>query len=255
MTEQEYRQAEGVNKSTLWELRKSPAHYQYILTHQREDTPALRIGRAIHSAVLTPTAYKREWTVIPADIDRRTKAGKEEYAAFMEQNKGKEILTSEEAETVMQIAKAIKRNKAVSELLKGTRREKPIFWTNDGGIPCKCRIDAMKTGIVIDLKTTTDASTDAFTREALKYGYDVQAAHYLDGYQTTQGGKMPKWYFIAVEKAEPYAINIIKAGLDFIDHGILRRNQLFQLLEECKETNRYPDYGTNEMIMPKWAEG
>ena len=50
MTEQEYRQAEGVNKSTLWELRKSPAHYQYILTHQREDTPALRIGSPFRCA-------------------------------------------------------------------------------------------------------------------------------------------------------------------------------------------------------------
>ena len=254
MTEQEYRQAEGVNKSTLWELRKSPAHYQYILNHPREDTPAFRIGRAIHAAVLTPTAYKRDWAVIPAEIDRRTKAGKEEYALFMEQNAGKEILTADEAETVRSLSKAVRRNQAVSELLKGTRREKPLFWSNDDGILCKCRVDAMKDGIMIDLKTTTDASTDAFVREALRFGYDVQAAHYLDGYQNKIGGKMPKWYFIAVEKAEPYAINIIRAGLDFIDHGIVRRNQLLKTLTECRERKCFPDYGTNEMIMPKWAE-
>ena len=254
MTEKEYRAAEGVNKSTLWELRKSPAHYQYILTHQREDTQAFKIGRAIHAAVLTPTAYKREWSVIPEGIDRRTKAGKEEYQAFMEANNGKEILTAEEAEQVRSIAKAVRKNKAVSYLLKGTRREKPLFWTNEDGIRCKCRVDAMKDGIIIDLKTTTDASTEAFTREALKFGYDVQAAHYIDGYQNTQKGKPPKWFFIVVEKSEPYAINIIRAGLDFVDHGIVRRNKLLETLTECRENQYFPDYGTNDMIMPKWAE-
>lgn len=255
MTEQEYRQAEGVNKSTLWEIRKSPAHYRFILTHQREDTQALKIGRAIHAAVLTPTAYKRNWVIIPSDIDRRTKAGKEEYALFMEVNKNKETLSADEAETVRSIAKAVRKSKAVIDLLKGTRREKPLFWTNDKGILCKCRVDAMRDGIMIDLKTATDASTEAFTREALKYGYDVQAAHYIEGYEHTQNGKTPKWYFIVVEKVEPYAVNILKAGYDFIDHGIIRRNQLLQTLTECTQANEYPDYGTNEIIMPRWAEG
>ena len=254
MTEKEYRQADGVNKSTLWELRKSPAHYQYILTHQREDTPSLRLGRAIHASILTPTAYRKQWAIIPDGIDRRTKAGKEEYAIFLDQNAEKELLTAEEAETVRKITKAVKKNKTVSELLKKTKREKSLFWTNEDGILCKCRVDAMKDGIIIDLKTTTDASTDSFAREALKYGYDVQTAHYIDGYQTTQGGKTPKWYFIAVEKTEPFAINIIRAGLDFIDHGIVRRNQLLKTLSECREKQFFPDYGENDLIMPKWAE-
>lgn len=254
MTEKEYRQAEGVNKSTLWELRKSPAHYRYCLTHDREDTPALRIGRAIHAAVLTPTAFKREWAVIPARIDRRTKTGKEEYALFMQENEGKEFLSDDESELVKRISKAVRGNKAAAALLKGTKREKPLFWTNDDGIRFKCRADALKAGIMIDLKTTTDASTEAFTREALKYGYDVQAAHYIEGYQYMNGGKVPAWYFIAVEKAEPFAVNIIKAGLDFIDHGIVRRNRLIDSLKECWNTEQYPDYGINEMIMPKWAE-
>ena len=42
MTEKEYRSAEGVNKSTLWNLRRSPAHYKYFLDHPQEDTAAFR---------------------------------------------------------------------------------------------------------------------------------------------------------------------------------------------------------------------
>ena len=47
MTEQEYRRAEGVNKSSLWNLMRSPAHYKYYLENQREDTQAYKFGRAV----------------------------------------------------------------------------------------------------------------------------------------------------------------------------------------------------------------
>ena len=38
MTEQEYRAHQGINKSTLWEIKRSPAHYKYLLEHPIEDT-------------------------------------------------------------------------------------------------------------------------------------------------------------------------------------------------------------------------
>lgn len=255
MTEQEYRAAEGVNKSTLWNLMRSPAHYKYYLDHQREDTAAYKFGRAVHAAILTPTAYKRDFVVIPEGIDRRTKAGKEEYQAFIDSAAGKEILTAEDAETVKAIVSAFKKNRDAMQLLKGTKREKPLFWTDDNGIKCKCRIDAYKAGTVIDLKTAADASTETFSREALRYGYDVQAAHYLDAYQHKESAIRPEWYFIVIEKAEPYAINILRADIGFLDFGYIRRQDLIEKLKACQEEKQYPGYGTNDLYVPAWAEG
>ena len=255
MTEQEYRAAEGVNKSTLWNLMRSPAHYQYYLTHQREDTAAYRFGRAVHAAILTPAAYKRDYAIVPEGIDRRTKAGKEEYQAFIDSAAEKEILSAEDAETVKAIVSAFKKNKEATALLKGTKREKPLFWTDDNGIKCKCRIDAYKAGTVIDLKTAADAATDTFSREALRYGYDVQAAHYLDAYQHKESAIRPEWYFIVIEKTEPYAINILKADIGFLDYGYIRRQELIEKLKACQDQKTYPDYGTNELCLPSWAEG
>lgn len=254
MTEQEYRAAEGVNKSTLWNLRRSPAHYKYFLEHEREDTAAYRFGRAVHAAILTPAAYKRDFVVIPEGIDRRTKAGKEEYQAFVDASAGKEILTAEDAETVRAIVSSFKKNREASALLKGTKRERPIFWTDDNGILCKCRVDALRDGLMIDLKTAADASTETFSREALRYGYDVQAAHYIDGYQHTKSAIRPEWYFIVIEKTEPYAINILRADIGFIDHGIVLRQQLMEELILCQESNSFPGYGTNDLCLPGWAE-
>lgn len=255
MTEQEYRQAEGVNKSTLWNLRKSPAHYKYFLENQREDTAAFAFGRAVHAAILTPSAFKKDFAVIPEGIDRRTKAGKEEYQAFLDASAGKEILTAADAETVKAIVKAFKKNRDAVQLLKGTKREKPLFWTDDNGILCKCRIDAYKAGLIVDLKTAQDAETETFTKEALRYGYDVQAAHYLDAYQHKESAVRPEWYFIVIEKTEPYAINILRADIGFLDYGFIRRQELIEKLKACQDQKEYPDYGINELCLPAWAEG
>lgn len=255
MTEQEYRQAEGVNKSTLWNLRKSPAHYKYFLENQREDTAAFAFGRAVHAAILTPSAFKKDFVVIPEGIDRRTKAGKEEYQAFLDASAGKEILTAADAETVKAIVKAFKKNRDAVQLLKGTKREKPLFWTDDNGIFCKCRIDAYKAGLIVDLKTAQDAETETFTKEALRYGYDVQAAHYLDAYQHKESAVRPEWYFIVIEKTEPYAINILRADIGFLDYGFIRRQELIEKLKACQDQKEYPDYGINELCLPAWAEG
>lgn len=254
MTEEEYRLADGVNKSTLWNLRRSPAHYKYYLENPREDTAAYKFGRAVHSAILTPSAYKKDFVVAP-EVDRRTKAGKDEYQAFLEASAGKEVLSAQDAETVRELVSVFRKNKDAMGLLKGTKRERPLFWTDDNGVLCKCRVDAYRAGLMIDLKTSQDAETEAFTREALRYGYDVQAAHYMDAYTHTEASALPEWYFIVIEKAAPYAINILKADAGFIDHGYIIRQQLIERLKACRAANKYPSYGQNELCLPAWAEG
>lgn len=253
MTEQEYRTAPGVNKSTLWNLKRSPAYYKWRLDHPQEDTAAFKFGRAVHAAILTPAVFKKDYAVIPEGIDRRTKAGKEEYQAFLDASAGKEIISAEDAETIKGIVKAFKKNRDAVDLLKGTKREKALFWTDDNDVECKCRVDAFKAGVMIDLKTATDADTDVFSRESLRYGYDVQCAHYIDGYQHKVSSVRPDWYFIVIEKAEPYSINILKADIGFLDYGYVRRQWLIELLKSCQETGDFPGYGVNDLCLPAWA--
>lgn len=251
MTEQEYRAADGVNKSTLWEMRKSPAHYLYLLTHPAEDTPALRFGRAIHAALLTPSAFKRDYVVAPT-LDKRTKAGREAYAEWRASlPTGTEELTAEEAQTLAEMVKSIKRDPAARELLRHTRREIPLFWNDKRtGILCKCRIDALGKDTVIDLKTTADIMS--FERDAWNYGYHVQAAHYLRGAEA-KTGKFLKWAFIVVEKKPPYGVKIIKGTPGFIDYGDFIRAELLDRLQECRTSGEWPSYKAGEITEPKWA--
>ena len=253
MTEQEYRKAEGVNKSVLWEMRKSPAHYKYLLNHPAEDTTALHFGRALHSAVLTPRAFKRDFVIAP-DVDRRTKAGRDTWMAWKESlPDGAEELSAEDAQIIAEMVKTIRRNKDAMNLLRRTRREVPIFWNDqETGLRCKCRIDALSSSAAVDLKTTTDASSRAFQRDAIKYGYHVQAAHYLNGIETAKK-KKPDWYFIAIEKAKPYAVHIFRASEQFIEYGAYVRDELMETVKRCMESDTWESYPIERLDAPEWA--
>lgn len=258
MTEQEYRNHPGVNKSALWEIRKSPKHYKWLLEHPSEDTPALRMGRAVHMAVLQPAEFAKNYVIAPGGIDRRTKDGKAAWAEFLETAGDREILTEEDHDVICEIARSVTQD--ARGLLCRSAREMPLFWDDPRtGIGCKCRMDGKKLTkdklILFDLKTTEDASTDAFVRSAIKYGYHVQAAHYINGAVANRlnRGKPVEWWFIAVEKKPPYAVNLIKADQGFIDAGQAELSRLMDTLDRCMTFDEWPGYGESVLIMPAWA--
>ena len=95
----EYQALAALNYSGAKELLKSPAHYQTWLAAPQKESAALRVGSAVHAAVLEPGHYAADFAVAP-DVDRRTKEGKEKWAEFQTLHAGKTILTTDEAELV-----------------------------------------------------------------------------------------------------------------------------------------------------------
>ena len=258
MTEMEYRSHPGVNKSTRWEIRKSPLHYKWALEHPTEDTPALKMGRLVHMCVLEPQKLGETYVVAPEDIDRRTKDGKIAWAAFLEEVRNREVISQEDFDEAEAISRSVWRD--ARPLLEGAFAEVPMFWDDSRtGILCKCRVDAMKVEkdrcVMMDLKTCNDASTAAFTRDAIRYGYHVQAAHYINGATANDANseKPVEWWFIAVEKRAPYAVNLIKADEGFLDQGQYELMGLMDRLDECLRTDTWPGYGENTLILPEWA--
>jgi hypothetical protein len=248
-----YYENPAVNKSTLWEMRKSPLHYWHLMHDTpREDTKAFAFGRAVHASILTPTAYKRDYAVMPDGIDKRTKAGKEEYEKFCADAEGREIISAADADIIRKMTGSFRKTPAAMRIMKRTRREKPLFWTDqETGVDCKCRIDALNDDVVIDFKTAADASTKTFSREALRYGYDLQAAMYLEAARAN-GYHPKKFVFIVQEKSAPYLINIIHAGEAFIDRGLWIMRDLLGKYKTCRDTDTWPGYGENELILNEW---
>jgi exodeoxyribonuclease VIII len=251
MTEKEYNAIEAVNKSTLWEMRKSPLHYWHLVHDTpKTDTAAMKFGRAAHSRILTPEMFKKDYTVAP-EVDRRTKEGKRIWAEL--EGSEWEVISSADCETIEGMAKELERTLkelGLWETFSGAVKETPIVWIDgETGVKCKGRLDAISGGTVIDYKTTSNASPDSFTKEALRYGYDLQAAMYLEG------SGADSFVFIAQEKTFPYAVNVIRAGEAFLDRGRWMMRDLLTRWKECNEKGIWPGYnekGVNELIIPEW---
>ena len=259
MTEQEYRKHPAVSRSELFKISESPEKFKYYQEHPEEPTPALIFGQLFHAMALTPKAAWEQFAVMP-NVDRRTKAGKEAFAEFEVQAEGKTIVSADMVEQATAMCEALNRNEFVKKLLKG-EKEKPFFWVDDiTNEQCKCRVDCLsevgENLIIVDLKSTDNAETEAFMRSAIKYGYDLQSAMYSDGVKANTG-KEPLFVFIAIEKKPPYAINILQADKLLVRRGYDLFRELIGIYHDCKHTDNWYGYlgkfnQINNLVLPSY---
>lgn len=242
MTEQEYRQHPAISRSELFKISESPEKFNYYREHPEEPTPALVFGQLFHAMALQPETVNDLFVFAP-NVDRRTKAGKEAFAKFEAQNKT--VVTADMYQQATEMCEALNRNEFVKKLLKG-EKEKAFFWIDEmTGEECKCRTDVLtevgENLIIVDLKSTDNAETEAFMRSAIKYGYDLQSAMYSEGVKINTG-KEPLFVFIAIEKKLPYAINILQADKLLIRRGYDLFREYLGIYHECKTTDNWWGY-------------
>ena len=259
MTEKEYRQHPAISRSELWRIRESPEKFKWFKEHPEPPTPALIFGQVFHKLALEPLTFGDEFAVAPS-VDRRTKDGKAAWAEFTASADGKTVITQDVFDKASEMVCALYRAPFVKKLLDG-QHELPLFWTDEmTSEPCKVRLDTLTEiggqPVIVDLKTTADASTDGFMRSAVKYGYDFQAAMYSEGYEKNYG-KKPLFVFIAIEKEAPYSVNILQADEAFISHGYDIYRELIGTYHECKTSGNYFGYlgkynVINNLALPSW---
>lgn len=247
MTNHEYHARPEVSRSDLWHLSKTPLHYlySYSRTNPTEETPAMFFGSAQHKAVLEPYEFDEEYVVMPSGIDRRTKEGKDKYAAFLDQAAGRKILTEEQMDTIIEMNKELQRNQLAVDLLNGSH-EQSFFWTDpETGISCKIRPDCLTVyngkPYIVDYKTTDSCADGHFEASCRKYGYKLQAGMYCEGmFQTTfdEYG----FAFIAQEKTAPYAVRVYFCDEDFINEGFDLFRKYMGTLKYCRDTGDWYGY-------------
>lgn len=259
LSEAEYNAAPGIRRSTLFQMSKSPAHYKWALTEAHKDTPALAFGRALHMAVLEPEAFDASYAVAPT-ISKATKAGRTAWELFESDAAGREIITQADYDKIICMRDSILSNELATALLAGGH-EQGCFWTDElTGLNCKVKLDAIldigERVIVSDIKTCTDASTEAFMREAVRYGYDFQSGMYTEGV-LADTGKEADFVFIAVEKAPPYAVNVLAADKYFILRGRDLFREYLGKVAECEQTGQWNHYNSgelNELKLPGYLQ-
>jgi exodeoxyribonuclease VIII len=264
MENADYHAHPAISKSHLDLIARSPLHYwaRYIDPKRviPEPTPAMRIGSAVHTHVLELHKWDAEYAIAPDGLDRRTKAGKEAWAAFEAEANGKTVLSREDADLVMHMGRAVLSHPAAAMLLNmDGEAETTHMWTEPTtGLQCKCRPDWLtKHGIMVDLKTTEDASPREFRRSIAKWRYHCQAGWYTAGLEAATGMKPAAFIFIAVEKKPPFAVGVYAADEQMIERGYEIAMRDLQTLAECKASGHWPAYSDRiePISLPAWMTG
>lgn len=249
----------ALSNSWLTELRRSPAHLAARLKYPQADTPAMLLGRAVHAAVLEPDTFAERFGKAPEKLDRRTKAGKAEWAD-LQQMFGADILTHDDFKKCMAIRDAVWK-KRTSKMLKGSGDiEVSVVWQERNGVLSKARMDRVSKdlagGTIVDLKTTTDASLLQFERRIFQMGYHRQGAWYLRA-AAAQGIKCGHYTIIAIEKEPPYESATYRLTEQAIDAGWQQIEPLLDIYAECAEKNDWPGYPdeVKDIGLPPYAWG
>ena len=251
MTNKQYHgMVEYLSKSSLDQLHKSPAHFQaYIQGEKKEPTSAMNFGSLVHSVLFDQDDY----AIMPS-CDRRTKEGKMLYEAFLEIAEGKElIVTSEQHEQALLIAQSVAKHPKAAALLSEGVAEIPVFGQL-GGMPAKCKPDFYNTkfNVLIDLKTTNDASPTEFAKSVWNFRYHVQAAMYMD----LTNAK--RFFFIAVEKEAPFNCEIYELDEESIAIGRAEYLADIETYKKCLKTDNWHGYTEEAAIhvigLPAWAK-
>ena len=257
MTNEEYHGHAAVSKSDLDVANKSGRHY-FDTTNgpPRPSTAAFDLGTALHAAALPGESFDSVAIRMPEGLKKTTKEGK----AFVAEHSDKIILNATDAYCIDQMMLSMLEHPVSSGLIKGElpgKSEQSFFATEpETGLEVKCRPDFMLDdgSLIIDLKTTTDASPKGFQKSLVNFRYYVQAAWYLDVVEMSTGKRPDGFLFVAVEKQRPFSTGVYVADEEMIKIGREHAMEDLRKIAEWKAEDRYPGYSDRaEMIsLPKW---
>ena len=251
----------AISRSDLTHLLRSPAHYwSRKVDPQRIETsfesPAMRLGTAVHMAVLEPARFTQSYAEGPM-VSRSTKAWKEAAAATKAT-----LLPADEFRLISGIVSSLNNHDAASKaLFRGEGENEATFMTKDAtsGIDIKCRADRVtSSGFVVDLKTTQDASASAFGKSVVNFNYHLQAAFYMRCIEQATGTIPKGFVFVAVEKEPPYACQVFLADEELLNIGTHKVDFLLKQLRQLTEefgTKPWPSYSqqVQPLSLPEWA--
>jgi exodeoxyribonuclease VIII len=245
----DYHANPAISSTDLRNFLKTPAHY-YVGKHSKhEASPAMVFGSAFHLRVLQPCLFESRVVVEKS----APKAKRDALEAD-----GKYLITDEDRKTIEYMVSSLEAHETAAALLwhPSAVYERSYFWDWDG-LTCKCRPDVERRdlGLLIDLKTTTDASPGAFQKSIAGFGYHYQAQHYLTGVSAVSGYLWNTFLFVAVEKSPPFGVGVYKLDGEALEIARVRLQDTYDGIKEHIATDHWPAYPDEivEISLPRWA--
>ena len=262
MTNEEYRQKEGVSSSVLKKLLVSEAHLDYVIKHGWPKTDATILGDAIHAYFLQPErfVYNRETEV----YKRATGDFKAGDAKLDEDGNPVQILVHPDDSSLNIKGEQLKKFDAMVEAVRNCPEAMWIldhrynveqsFFGAYKGQPIKVRDDMMYKDDegrvwIVDLKTVggtkeKPSSPDKFVYNMFDLGYDLQSYMYTELIKQ----EIPEVYgfkFLCIDAKCPSGVkiyDIVPGQSKWYELGGYRFKDAMERYEHFKESKTHQTY-------------
>lgn len=235
-------------------INRSPAHA--LASRERKiDTKAMRIGSAVHLKVLGAGS---PFEIIPDDLlsadgGIRTKAAKEWKASREEE--GLTVIKRDEAARIDEAAAEVTGYLAEAGIILAPLQSELVAVGEIDGIRVKAMIDNAPADemVLMDLKTCASAHPDDIQKAIWTYGYDFQAAHYVETWKAATGEDR-QFRFVFVEKEPPFGCAIVQLGADSLEMARKRTRRAREIMADCLTSGVWPCYpvGVQRIDLPEW---
>jgi len=194
---------------------ETPKKYKYLKDNPpTKSRDALVFGRAAHKYILEPDDFDKEYFVYPDNIRKNSSA----YKKYVNDAGDRELIKESTFETIKGMAESLKEHYNFLDLLRQGKNEQAMFvYDEEYDVVLRVKVDALLNDKVLDLKTTTSASTEDFVKSVTNFGYDLQTWLYLRICEL--GGDAKRMFgFIAVEKDPPYLVNGVMINPEDVEY-------------------------------------
>ena len=231
----------------------APAAVRHALDFQ-EETLAMRLGSAAHTALFEPEAFEARYAVYDGVHNATHKA----YQAAVEENAGRELIKAAAHRDALAIARAVRATEQGRRMLDSWEFETSVLWKEDGML-CKFRFDAHEftpssspPATIWDLKTFGGTlGRWGARRRVEEMRYDVQTVHAMRALSVTHGISIfdVRCVFLFVETSAPYLTQACVLDAEFLDAALLDWTVAKDTWAACSETQVYPAYGDDLIVL------
>jgi hypothetical protein len=227
------------------------------------------IGRAAHRAVLGKGG---DYVAYPSELlASNGAASTKESKTWAEEQRqlGRTVLRADDVDRIGAMSDAVSAALAAMKIRLDPARSELTAIAEIDGIWCRAMIDNAPTDNrlpLYDLKSCEDASPESVIRSVMNYGYDVQAAHYLDVWKAATG-EARRFRFIFVEKSAPFGVSVVElhndpsSDADWMLDAQSKTREARRIWAECLARNEWPGYpaqvaviGAPSYYRTKWAD-
>lgn len=250
-----------MSRSELMMFDECPA--KWIRGWTRKESTSTEWGSLMDALVLlTKLQFERRYVVAPAEYPAEVKGQRvmkpwNWNATFCkewrDEQSGKTVLKESEWQEAQSALAALGTHNAAGEKQVMAVAE----WRESGlltSIPLKVLIDIVPDNpafhaCLADFKTSASADPKRWPFVVDSYGYDVQAALYLDAYNAATGEERTDWLHIVQENEPPYHVELILLGSEFIELGRAKYRAALQHYAECLRTGVWGGYSVPSNVL------